>query len=1083
MGLSHHHFAFLFAGILCLGAFSPAQTILKQQALTASEQARGTASSAGPAPRTAEIPGPLRSFLRMAGISQQVSPDGVLPMLARNVSVMGYEDKQETVYLKLIVRYVRMARELRLMTDRDGNIHVADCAGALPLLHVLGYKFHGICGQKDAFLITADAGRAFLTADSGFPLTRLEQDLQNHVPFRYSFPATQVPVLATAGQWAEISPSGKELGGTMLDILLVDPHVDRLYSALARIDPQTRNALIQSPGLKRLLPVAEVLDFYGSQLCIRSGAVAVPGGPAAAQAWRALAGADPRSPSQFVRHLLERDHGWLAAYFDALARVDPLQQAHLTQEPRLRQLYHAWRSTGLKYGAAYGVFPRNANLVLLFTRMQWGSNGEPLIPGNAGDWKGIFYRQDESPELRHWTKHAHHWASPAQVLEGLVAASNVETHRGPLQIYLLLSAIDRQRLPRGQMSAATVGLIAARFAQYHAWFQIFAEFPALHDASIGRFVVAADHVNAISNPALRANALGAFQADVGIWEILARQRQIAPGRLNASWQKAVDPFSKVSSSISLFEAARSSLRVTMVAAGGRADLTENEVVNLLAGPAQRGNTGMRVHDELAARMMAVLNDQRLVSLDTLFGLFDGLPDLTRSHAGRAPLLQMAAELHDFELPHPIFTESERVAWSPIVYSDRHVELQVKTDLAKAIAGRASKARLEAARGRLTPFLRDTLVGLNYAYYEPPGAQILRNDPLFVRAHDFTASSVEGIQDIWDVPQPTGVGVTAGGGSFLMGSLADLPLALACLEEDFIAPSHVQALIWEETVPVLLTDAVVPRWWNVSRDELHAVNLYQRSGEELLTASANNAQLRGKVIAILADCTTSGRLVQIESALETPRSIAAFLPRMLPAETFYLAAEFRSAFPRQAGLYGEAGRKLDDLARRDASAVSITRLRRDFGVPHLVMAGSEMPTLLFTGIFPTSGGYANRLFGESWESTNLYWARVADEKGYSPAMLNLLVPELTRRMAANIFGSGVGDWPALLRAMRQTGRQFQEGRIGIGDKRLIAARQDARPVATKAAGAQSTLLDGVPATASAAAHEADRTRQSRYAATF
>ena len=51
------------------------------------------------------------------------------------------------------------------------------------------------------------------------------------------------------------------------------------------------------------------------------------------------------------------------------------------------------------------------------------------------------------------------------------------------------------------------------------------------------------------------------------------------------------------------------------------------------------------------------------------------------------------------------------------------------------------AQLEAARGQLTPFLRDTLVGLNYAYYEPPGAEVLHNNPLFVRSHDFSSVSV------------------------------------------------------------------------------------------------------------------------------------------------------------------------------------------------------------------------------------------------------------------------------------------------------------------------------------------------------
>ena len=69
-----------------------------------------------------------------------------------------------------------------------------------------------------------------------------------------------------------------------------------------------------------------------------------------------------------------------------------------------------------------------------------------------------------------------------------------------------------------------------------------------------------------------------------------------------------------------------------------------------------------------------------------------------------------------------------------------------------------------------------------------------------------------------------------------------------------------------------------------------------------------------------------------------------------------------------------------------------------------------------------------LMAQSWESDNLYWARLADEMGYSPAMLNLLVPSLTRRMVVNIFATNIDDWPALSRAMRETGDEFRAGKI-------------------------------------------------------
>ena len=993
-----------------------------------------------PAPEeTAEVPGPLRSFLRMAGISQQIGPPDVLPLLARNVSVWGYEDGRETEYLRLIVRYVHMARELRRLAGPDGALHVADCNDAMRLVHVLGYQFEKPCGQSGAFLTTADAGRAFLTVDSGFPLTQLEQDLQSHTPFSYPFPATPVPVLASKRVWASISTRGRRAGGDMLDVLLNDPEVDRLYSALARVDSQTSARLAMSPGLGKLLPVSDVFDFYGSQICIHSGTVTVPGGPSAEAAWRELVGASPKSPGTFIDRLLNRDHGWMAAYFDALLRVDPGEQARLTRMPELRRLYDAWRTAAGKLGAAEGVFPRNASLVLLFTRMQWTANGEPVIPGDANSWKEAFDRQADFKVLRDLYRRQSDWTTPEKLLERLVAAANVETDSGPLQLYLTLSAIDRGRPADQKMSDGTVDLLTSNYVQYKDWYQVFGEFPELNDASITEFIQTAVHVNDVSNSTLRANALGAFQADVALWEILARQGQIPAKALNTSWKSAIEPFSKVDSNVNLFDAASSSLRSTAAAAGGSSQVSEDEIVDLLAGPPQKTNAGKRVHDQLAQRISTLLDDQRLVSLDTLLGLFDGLNDLAHGAKVSNSLLQMASDLHEFELPRPIFTGSERTSWSPVVYSSRHAELQVRTDLTKVIRTPASAGQIEDARGRLAPFLRDTLVGLVYAYYEPPGAQVLRNNPLFVRAHDFSAASVQGVKDIWGPPVPVGVGVTAGGGAFLMGSLADLPYALAYMEEDFIAPSHVQALIWKETVPVLLTDSVVPRWWNVSRDELHAAGLYQKAGEELLTSAAGDAQLRAKVDAILADCMTTRRLDHFEVALENKQSMSDFIPQVLPTESFFLAAEFRQKFPDLSASSGQAGRALADLARTDPSAVSMSQLSKDFGVPHPEIAQSDDSMLLFTGTFPISGGYANRLFGESWESTNLYWARLADEMGYSPEMLNLLAPELTRRMVSNVFGTSIDDWPALWRAMQQTGQQFRDGKIGVEGTRLIAER--------------------------------------------
>ena len=103
-----------------------------------------------------------------------------------------------------------------------------------------------------------------------------------------------------------------------------------------------------------------------------------------------------------------------------------------------------------------------------------------------------------------------------------------------------------------------------------------------------------------------------------------------------------------------------------------------------------------------------------------------------------------------------------------------------------------------------------------------------------------------------------------------------------------------------------------------------------------------------------------------------------------------------------------------------------RLSKDFGVPHPTLARTYGREMLNVKPFPFFGGYSSRLFGESWESSNLYWARLADEMGYSPVMLNRLVPELTRHMTAKIFATDLEDWPAMVRAMQETGEELRQG---------------------------------------------------------
>ena len=1015
---------------MCASSTDLAAAPVPQQANAAAAASDEDAASRGLSEFT--IPGPLRSFLRMAGISQKVAPDEVLPLLSRNVFLQGYDGpSRQTEFLILLRRYVVQSRELAALASKDGMvIRVSNCEDAKPLLHILGYRTRPDCGEPSTFLQTDDPERAFLTIDSGFPLPELERTLQGGKPFEFAYPGTAVPVLFAPSDWTMASKKNyKESSKDLTDTILNDPAVARLYWALSKLDSQTRESLQQSIGIAKLLPYGAVLDFYGRRICIIDGHVLVPGGPEAEPAWKALVGASPASPAAFIQKLVAKDRGWQAAYFDALSRVNDNRQAYFTDPHRLRLFYDALRVTDPSATATRGTFRPAPALLLLVTRLQWDKNGEPLVPGNLDVWKEILRQRGDDKIVRHWGKRTDHVSSPDQLAQVMFGLTRASTESGPLQMYMAISELDGRRATEHRLAPATVLLLAHRFEEFSDQYRMFSEFPELSDASITLFLETAQKLNSVPNRT-RGNTLGMFQANVGIWQILARQGQISNPQLNDSWQQVIKPFATVRTAAQSYDAGRASLAALFHFASPSSQPSQDAIIELLAGPRQSSAEGRRMHREVARRIRSVLDDQRLVSLDTLVTLGDALSEKAQGKPTDESVIHLSGQLREFEMPRPIFTSSERTEWAAGIYNNQHTEAQMRTDLAKVLkSATASHPQIDDARGQLASFLRDTLVGLNYAYYEPPGAQALHNNPLFVRSHDFAAETIEGLKTVWQAPQLLGQGSPAGGGAHFVGSLADLPYALADLEQDFISPESVQALIWKELTPGLLTSAVLPRWWDVSPTELHAVALYQRTGEELLAASAKDESLRNKVIPLLSDRLIPQESRRIEQALRAGR-VSEIIPRLMPADTFYLTAEFQRRYPDGLNFSGTAAQELQDLLHQHPDQVNWQRLSHDFGIPHPSLAQNYGAELLNVAPMPPLSGYPSRFLAESLDSPNLYWARLADEGGYSPVILNRLVPELTRHMVEKIFATDFEDWPALIRAIHETANDFHDGKLNL-----------------------------------------------------
>src|SRR5579859_586285 len=440
------------------------------------------------------IPGPLRSFGRMAAISNDINPDDVLSALARNVVTNGYQAShsndalEQTEYLKLVHRYLSEARELENLAGADKTIKVETCESesAGELLKVLGYRMRGGCGSE-VVLETVNASRAFLTTDSGFPLSELEQALRTNRPFTYDYHPAAVNVLYGPDYWL----SAKEKGsGEFIDAFLSDPSLCRLYLGLSKLDRDTAEELRKAMPVQRMRAYSHVLDFFGAMFEIRNGKAVTPGGARSAAAWTELVGVSPDKGAAFFERLLSKDDGWMASLYDALARINGPVKDYLTEPARMKRFYAAIRGRVTSPGPARPVFRSNADMMLLTTRLRMDPSGHPVIPGGIEVWRNLFVTHPHGKYDGKLTKAASTWKDPDDVLEALFALCRKSVENEPLKIFMAISDLDRFRAK--PFEPATVDRMAHDYHVYGQQYALFNDAPSVTDKTVIEFLDTAD---------------------------------------------------------------------------------------------------------------------------------------------------------------------------------------------------------------------------------------------------------------------------------------------------------------------------------------------------------------------------------------------------------------------------------------------------------------------------------------------------------------------------------------------------------------------------------------------------------------
>ncbi len=973
---------------------------------------------------TIDIPGPLISFARMAALSPSLAPDDLLPALARNIVVNGYhaqnntESLQQTEYLKLVIRYLSQARELEKLAGTSHKIRVEACESAVTadLLRVLGFRMRGGCGT-DLVLETVNATRAFLSMDSGFPLAQLEQSLRTNRPFELDYSPTKVPIRYGETYWLSDRDKDPKKKTEFIDAFLEDPVLCRLYLGMNRLDDETAKALTARMPVQKVKLFSHVLDFFGGNFAIRDGKAIVPGGARSEKAWEDIVGVSPSRGGEFLERLLARDDGWMASYFDSLSRISGPTEEYLTSPERLKRFYLAIRGKVTSPGPARPVFRSNTDLMFLTTRLWLDPNGQPHIPGGVASWQYLFAEEPIGSYDKELKKAARDWKSPDDVVEALFAMCRKVVENQPLKLFMTLDDVDRER--KQPLQPDTVRRLIDVFPKYGDQYSLFAEASTVSDGTIVAFLVAAAQLDKEGSRLERADALGTFQSLVSLWQIFVRNHLIPDNQVDFTLRTIVQPFLTAKGELQFFDAGRAGVEALLKATGAPAGVDPQErMLDLLAGAPESNDSDS--HQQLVLQMRRVFDAQRLVGLDSIFNLVDHLDRVAQGEKLKPELVsRVSSKLEDIEPLRNSLTGPEKNSFAFGFWADKHVDGLRKLRLRQEIAKAAAKPdSLKQIRGKLLGVLRDTLVGLNYAHYVPPGAQIIYTNPLFVRSHDFLGLQ-EGRQS-WHTAEVYGSGWPMSAGGRLVGSLIGLPYALASAEQNFLIPTEEQALIWGDLVPQLLISAKVPRWWHVTPGQLHWITLHLRYADSVMAESVFDAGVRDSFLQEFGKLAPPARVRAVEDLLKGGDLQGAAL-KVLPSEKFHMSEALIASH------HYPASPLADDILQMEADSpatINYVRISGIVGTPKPVLTHSYRPELLNLRTFPTLMGYSSRIMAESWESNNIYFASLADELHLAPAKLNVRVPEWTAQTVEQIFATHLEDWPALFRSLLAVGNHVR-----------------------------------------------------------
>jgi Ca-activated chloride channel homolog len=416
-------------------------------------------------PGDAWVPGGRKALAQVAGLKDASSYENFFADYCRTLAREMTVGTSQGIpgYLETVRTYMATVTDLLPLGQRNGDTTTVTLSlasdsqrkAAERVLPMLGWKLV----SKDGWFTVepgdqaSDGPRQHIPRLFGIDEVSMQETLEAGKSFQFDIPTENARVVG-GNDWSAILNNLPLIPGGIAAAFTLDVRVAKTYAGLGAMSPDAASAVIRAVGVRNLvLRDSDVLARYGNALQLSKGSgeskefVVVPGGAAAEAVWKKLTGANPHEPAAFLRALMEKNEGRLAAFYFAVWSADQAHRDYLTKTEARAERFYAWYrdSDDFKFGVSRHVPGWRTELL---QKLPLDAAGDVRFPGGKRAWTTSTAPEDEV-------------ITGLKTLDALVPLARMEQRRG--------SPLDE----------ASVTLLAQHYSEWRSLFPYFEKLPGL----------------------------------------------------------------------------------------------------------------------------------------------------------------------------------------------------------------------------------------------------------------------------------------------------------------------------------------------------------------------------------------------------------------------------------------------------------------------------------------------------------------------------------------------------------------------------------------------------------------------------